>query len=27
MVPVVRTGKLVGILTPSCLCKNVMEED
>jgi CBS domain-containing protein len=27
IVPVVRAGKLVGILTPSCLCKNVMEED
>ena len=27
MVPVVRAGKLVGILTPSSLCKNAMEED
>jgi len=27
MVPVVREGKLVGILTPSCLCKHAMEED
>jgi CBS domain-containing protein len=27
IVPVVREGKLVGILTPSCLCKHVMEED
>lgn len=27
IVPVVRKGKLVGILTPSCLCKHVMEED
>ena len=27
IVPVVRSGKLVGILTPSCLCKNAMQED
>ena len=27
IVPVVREGKLVGILTPSCLCKHAMEED
>jgi len=27
IVPVVRSGKLVGILTPSSLCKNAMEED
>ncbi len=27
IVPVVRSGKLVGILTPSCLCKHAMEED
>ena len=27
IVPVVRAGKLVGILTPSCLCKHAMEED
>ena len=27
IVPVVRVGKLVGILTPSCLCTHVMEED
>lgn len=27
IVPVVRKGKLAGILTPSCLCKNVMEEN
>jgi CBS domain-containing protein len=27
IVPVVRAGKLVGILTPSSLCKNAMEED
>jgi CBS domain-containing protein len=27
IVPVVREGKLVGVLTPSCLCKHVMEED
>ena len=26
ILPVVRTGKLVGILTPSSLCKNAMEE-
>jgi predicted transcriptional regulator len=26
IIPVVRAGKLVGILTPSCLCKNIMEE-
>jgi len=26
IVPVVRAGKLVGILTPSCLCKYAMEE-
>ena len=25
IVPVVRAGKLVGILTPSCLCKHAME--
>lgn len=27
IVPVVRLGKLVGVLTPSSLCKNAMEED
>jgi CBS domain-containing protein len=27
IVPVVRKGKLVGILTPSCLCKHAMEEN
>ena len=27
IVPVVREGKLVGILTPSCLCKHAMEKD
>jgi len=27
IMPVVRAGKLVGILTPSSLCKNAMEED
>jgi len=27
IVPVLRSGKLVGILTPSSLCKNAMEED
>ena len=27
IVPVVRAGKLVGILTPPSLCKNAMEED
>ena len=27
ILPVVREGKLVGILTPSSLCKNAMEED
>ena len=27
IVPVVREGKLVGILTPSCLCKHAMEEN
>jgi len=27
IVPVVREGKLVGVLTPSCLCKHAMEED
>ena len=27
IVPVVREGKLVGILTPSCLCKHAMKED
>jgi CBS domain-containing protein len=27
IVPVVREGKLVGILTPSCLCKYAMEKD
>jgi len=27
IVPVVRAGKLVGILTPSCLHKHAMEED
>ena len=27
IVPLVREGKLVGILTPSCLCKHAMEED
>ena len=27
IVPVVRSGQLVGILTPSCLCRNAMQED